>query len=208
MHAVTASRWSYEASARGRCMAWRIGRAAVDGAQSSLPCCRSLVHVVLLGSALASLSVVVVAAPFPAHLVVHGGQHHGHHVAWQEFPVALHRGSNSTPFKPILPGTDHGLYNEGFFEGDIQRHKGQSTKDPDVRTRGGRGARNQQAFVGAFVLRFNVVNLCRLRTPSRTPTCCGPRRPWFTRWTMTSVSSRLCWLAGRAGGVARCIVSS
>ncbi|XP_034243672.1 meprin A subunit beta-like isoform X2 [Thrips palmi] len=86
---------------------------------------------VLLGSALAG--VVVVAAPFPAHLVVHGAHHHGGHHAWQEFPVALHRASNSTPFKPILPGTDHGLYNEGFFEGDIQRSKDEAAKDPDTK---------------------------------------------------------------------------
>lgn len=83
------------------------------------------------------------AAPFPAHLVVQSGHHRpsqgaepgGHHtVAWQEYPVALHPNNNSgADFRPILPGTDHGLYNKGFFEGDILRKSAaSSSSDTDA----------------------------------------------------------------------------
>ncbi|KAE8743846.1 hypothetical protein FOCC_FOCC009556 [Frankliniella occidentalis] len=85
-----------------------------------------LLHVCLAG--------VARAAPFPAHLVVHAGHRPHGHAPWQEYPVALHPiNNNSANFRPILPGTDHGLYNKGFFEGDILRKDATSKEDPDTK---------------------------------------------------------------------------
>ncbi|KAK3930404.1 Meprin A subunit beta [Frankliniella fusca] len=86
-----------------------------------------LVYVWLAG---AGTALFARAAPFPAHLVVHAG----HRPQWQEYPVALNPlNGSSANFRPILPGTDHGLYNEGFFEGDILRKEAASKEDPDTK---------------------------------------------------------------------------